>query len=69
MVEGNRREDERAELVKKCIQCQSEYEAKNSLDVGLVFLRNRCTTCGIGLKLKQLDPPKQRGKVGGYQPW
>lgn len=69
MIEENRREDKRAEFVKKCIQCQAEYASKNPLDEGLVFLRNRCTTCDIGLKLKQLDPPQQRGKVGGYQPW
>jgi len=63
------REKKRRECVEECLKCHKEYQQRNPYDETLIFLRNRCSTCATGLKLKQLDPPHNRGKVGNWQPW
>lgn len=63
------REQERRLCEQKCLRCQEEYQKNNRYDESMTFLLNRCTTCPNGLKLKQLDPPQNRGKVGNWQPW
>ena len=63
------REQKRRACEQECLRCQMEYQQKNPYDTTLIFLRNRCATCSNGLKLKQLDPPKHRGRVGNWQPW
>jgi len=63
------REQKRNACVQECKKCLDEYRQRNPYDPSLTFLRNRCSTCPTGLKLKQLDPPQDRGRVGNWQPW
>lgn len=63
------RENKRRNCEKECLRCQMEYQEKNPYDTTLIFLRNRCTTCSNGIRLKQLDSPENRGLVGHWQPW
>lgn len=56
------------EAEKVCLKCQQKYLDDNP-GMSTSFLLNRCRTCNNGAKLKQLDPPQQRGLVGGWQPW
>ena len=69
MPEDNIREQKRRECEKECLRCQQEYQENYPYDQTMTGLLNRCTTCSNGLKLKQLDPPKNRGRVGNWQPW
>lgn len=63
------REQKRRACEQECMKCQTEYQRRNPYDNTMTFLRNRCSTCSTGLKLKQLDPPENRGRVGNWQPW
>lgn len=65
--EENRIQKQR-EAEQVCLKCQQDYLEQNP-GMSTSFLLNRCRTCSNGAKLKQLDPPQQRGLVGNWQPW